>query len=96
MTTHTVDATLPVQEKYRAITAMLKETQKANIQFRKKDGELRNMLCTLDSSLMPVQESAKYQKTLAINFETIVVWCIDKAAWRAFKTENFISLTSAE
>lgn len=58
---------------------------KCFITYKKIDsGELREMECTLDPDLIP--------RGLKINQNSdgsnIVVWCIDKNAWRSFRVNT--------
>lgn len=90
----TLNPASSIQDRYLAITAFFREHPKVLVHFRKKDGELRSMPCTQDPAVMPVEVLPAYHKTTAIDFDVVVVWCIDKAAWRSFRTENLISAES--
>lgn len=92
----TVDPTLPQRDRYQQISEQIRNNSKVIVDFKKKDGELRSMLCTIDPALLPPAVIQEFHKTRPSDCDTITVWCIDKAAWRAFKTDNFISLTPTD
>jgi len=65
------------------------------VEFKKVNGEMRTMPCTLNSILLPplpVTESAKAEKKE--NTSIISVWCTDKQAWRSFRVDGVISIDS--
>ena len=70
------------------------------IKFKKVDGSLRTMPCTLNPSLLPpvpVHESntnnpVDFPKVRKQSPENLSVWCIDKQEWRSFKLGNVISV----
>ena len=57
------------------------------IQFTKKDGSDRLMTCTLQEKLIPVYEK-KTERVKAISDEIIVVWDLEKQAFRSFKLDS--------
>lgn len=62
------------------------------VEFRKVNGELRTMPCTLRNDLMPpapkLDEDAPIRKH---SDATISVWCTDKQSWRSFRIDSVIS-----
>ena len=52
------------------------------VTFKKKDGTIREMICTLKEGIRPVIENAKTSDTLC------TVWATDVTAWRSFLFEN--------
>lgn len=86
----------PAEYRYQQIVTML-EDYVCIVDFKKVNGELRSMPCTLREDHMPV--SAQVIKDdidlKPNNYETITVWCTDKSAWRAMKTHNVISVKIA-
>lgn len=63
------------------------------VNFTKKDGDTRDMKCTLLSSLIP-QEMQPKSDTKKITDSTIRVYDIDAQGWRSFIVENIISVDS--
>lgn len=64
------------------------------VKFVKKDGTDRDMLCTLNESLLPAQvdlEEAVQKKTP--NPEVQAVFDIDKQAWRSFRWDSLVGFT---
>lgn len=58
------------------------------VTFKKVDGELRTMPCTLKRELLPEVALTEHHKTKVINYNVLSVWCTDKQAWRSFRVEN--------
>jgi hypothetical protein len=68
----------------------LKQTlvaERMNITFKKADGSIRHMHCTLHADLLP-EATAETTSNRKENIDTLSVWDIDKQAWRSFKLEN--------
>lgn len=58
----------------------------ATVEFRKiNTNELRIMPCTLNSEIAGIEISVKSFDPLSDN---MVVWCIDKSAWRSFRVST--------
>ena len=69
-------------------------SEAVNLSFEKADGTVRHMFCTLRSDYLP--ESTATEQTLLTeekndNPDHVVVWDIEKAAWRSFKPSRVIS-----
>lgn len=62
------------------------------VTFKKKDGTLREMNCTLKSELAKDYEK-KTERTKTVNEETCPVFDLDKQEWRSFR---FDSVTKVE
>ena len=58
------------------------------VKFTKEDGSIRVMRCTLVDELMPPPDPDKKRKS--ISRSTVVVWDLDKVAWRSFNYESVI------
>ena len=67
---------------------LVKSLQKdvMTINFTKVNGEDRTMNCSLHESLLP--ESTPSATTKKDNPDVIVVWDIDKSAWRSFRLDS--------
>jgi hypothetical protein len=87
--------TQPVEDKYRIIKDFIHSTTHCIVEFKKKDGTLRTMPCTLDTNFMPHHAVDKFHSTSILEYTTITVWEEDKQDWRAFKTDNVISIKAA-
>ena len=87
-------------EQRRNLLKYILRNQPCEITFRKVDGSIRKMPCTLDPSVlppMPVHESntnnpVDFPKVRKSNPENLSVWCLDKKEWRSFKIDNIISV----
>ena len=84
------------QEQYDAIKQALHSNVECTVHFTKKDGSVRIMDCSLDSTIIPQTVHTATTTTTVVShmpsIETITVWCTDKSAWRAFKTGSVISI----
>jgi hypothetical protein len=58
----------------------------ATVEFKKKDGSLRTMRCTLQESFLPLVISGDSSREKSEN--SLSVWSIDDAGWRSFIIEN--------
>ena len=56
--------------------------------FKKVNGDLREMTCTLSQDVVPPTTSNN-RKT---NKDVLPVWDTDKKAWRSFRLENIVSI----
>lgn len=59
-------------------------TNRCLISFTKKDGEQREMECTLDPALVPVFEK-KTTRVKKENTEVLAVWDLNKKEFRSFR-----------
>ena len=62
--------------------------------FTKKNGEKRNMRCTLHENELPNTFTESKEKQT--NPEVCVVWDLDKKAWRSFRYDSIESVTLNE
>lgn len=65
----------------------LLQTGTYKVTFEKADGSHREMLCTLNSDLIPVQIAG----TTKPNPNIVTVWDVEKEDWRAFRMDRLIS-----
>lgn len=71
------------------VTELLKHSV-VNIKFKKVDGTIRDMRCSLKEDVVKPYE----RKTLSskeINTEVQSVYDVEKQAWRSFRWDNVIS-----
>ena len=76
-----------------------------DVTFMKVNGEIRNMTCTLEKSMLPevvikepVTEETK-EKVRKVNTEAVKVWDLDAKGWRSFRiasVTNFTKIYSTE
>jgi hypothetical protein len=74
------------------------------VEFKKVDGTLREMPCTLSESIIPpapvhmtnTDNPIDFPKVKKVNPEVMSVWCTDKGSWRSFRLENVISIKPIE
>jgi WYL_2, Sm-like SH3 beta-barrel fold len=65
----------------------LLQASDCKVTFTKVDGSERTMRCTLNGfDDEPLTESVESDKK--INQETLIVWDLDKEAWRSFRVQN--------
>ena len=62
------------------------------VTFKKKDGTLREMNCTLKSELAKDYEK-KTERTKTVNEDTCPVFDLDKQEWRSFRYDAITSVT---
>lgn len=86
----------PTDVKRSILTEALRQNEIV-VTFRKVNGELREMPCTLKPELMPpappVVEGAEPRKHPE---GVIAVWCTDKQAWRSFRVDSVESFCLTE
>jgi hypothetical protein len=62
------------------------KTNRCLVSFTKKNGEEREMECTLNPELMPkVQENSLPKRTKKENNEVLAVWDLNKKEFRSFR-----------
>jgi hypothetical protein len=64
--------------------------------FRKANGEERNMICTLQESVVPTATKADpitQTKVRSLNDEVIPVWDVKAQGWRSFRVDSVISFS---
>lgn len=64
-----------------------------NVTFLKKDGSKRVMNCTLEESVIPVQEKSSDAKERKVNEEVIPVYDLDKKEWRSFRLDSILTVS---
>lgn len=62
-----------------------------SVRFKKADGSIRDMMCTLLDSHIKVKTASKSAGPAGI----ITVWDIEKDAWRSFKIDSVIEVAVA-
>ncbi len=66
--------------------------------FKKKDGELRKMLCTLMRSELPQEFQDKerldehVQRQRDPNSDLVVVWALRERGWRSFHLDSVVNV----
>jgi len=64
------------------------------VKFFKKDGSERDMRCTLRADLLPEQTDIEEQvQKKTPNPDLLVVWDLDKNAWRSFRLDSIIGFS---
>jgi len=64
--------------------------------FKKVNGEERDMVCTLQESVLPQatkDDPITQKKVREVNPEVLAVWDVNKEAFRSFRVENVISFS---
>lgn len=65
-----------------------------SILFKKADGTQRAMVCTLNADHLPIVEKKKEDEVKKVKTPSetnVVVWDIEKNAWRSFRFDSIIS-----
>ncbi len=63
------------------------------VKFKKVDGTLREMPCTLNEGLIPAAKMPKGNSTKNLSSDIIRVFAVDKGEWRSFRVDSIISFT---
>ena len=73
----------------------LLEKYKALVKFKKVNGDMRKMNCTLIKDIIPKatkDDPISQKKVRNLNEQVLAVWDIEKEDWRSFRVENIISI----
>lgn len=62
------------------------------VTFKKVDGELRVMPCTLRPEALPTKQVTESTRTKTPTPGVISVWSLDRREWRSFRVNNVISV----
>jgi len=84
------------------IISLLKTEKEISLEFTKKDGSIRRMLCTLNESVIPTEkkpksnpsyeEGTEKQEASSISSKTTCsVFDLEKQAWRSFRWDSLKS-----
>lgn len=65
--------------------------ENVTVEFKKSDGSIRSMLCTLNESKIPVEKSPKNSGRRQ-NDEILAVFDVEKQDWRSFRWDSIVSL----
>jgi len=68
------------------LLGILNMHEKVTVTFKKVDGTIREMSCTLKEGIRPEVKDPKTSDTLC------TVWATDVTAWRSFKFENITKI----
>ena len=83
------------ENKQRSLKILL-QYNICEVRFKKIDGSIRTMPCTLRRDKLPVQESilesSEPKRTKANNPNVLSVYCLDRQEWRSFRLDNVISV----
>jgi hypothetical protein len=75
---------LSEQERYTVIDWFLNRAESVTVTFRKADGSIRVMPCTIGDPQGSTSKSG---------YDSVLVWSLDKNEWRQFKTMNIFSIS---
>jgi hypothetical protein len=96
------------EQKQRDFAEGLRAAEKANYQdvlrssvvrvtFKKVNGDIRIMKCTLKPSLLPPEPAKNEDGTVKKDFSTTVpVFDLEKTAWRSFRIDEVIDFEIVE
>ena len=76
------------------VLEMLRESI-CEVTFKKVDGELRVMPCTLKSDVLPAKPVLSESETVKTRVKApgvISVWSLDRKEWRSFRLANIVSV----
>ena len=71
------------------ITEILKKGE-CEVVFTKKNGEERQMVCTLHPDYLPVQEEGEGGSKKPPNDDVVTVWDVEAEGWRSFRIDSII------
>jgi len=75
------------------LRGVLSNHPEVKVSFTKKDGSLREMICTRVMDLVPDDEHPKDDnKEHEQNPDVIPVWDLEKEAWRSFRVDSVVSI----
>lgn len=78
-----------LESKKQGIVDALREG-KVHLQFKKVNGDLRNMVATLHTDYIPESDIPAEGKERVTNEEIVVLYDLEVNGWRSFRTENLI------
>lgn len=78
-----------LESKKQGIVEALREG-KVHLQFKKVNGDLRNMVATLNTDYIPESDIPAEGKERVANEEIVVLYDLEVKGWRSFRTENLI------
>ena len=90
--TYTEECTLTARDRWYEIWNFLKEHQIVVVEFKKKDGSIRILEATFDTSLMTIEGVDTFHNTRMNDYTTMPVWSVKDLGWKSFKTMNVISI----
>ncbi|NBP01122.1 MAG: DUF2693 domain-containing protein [Proteobacteria bacterium] len=66
------------------------KSREVKIEFTKKDGTQRSMLCTLNEAVIPTEKlpKSKEETSDSISSETCRVFDVEKQDWRSFRWDS--------
>lgn len=76
---------------YAQILELLRQSD-CEVTFKKVDGELRVMPCTLRSEALPEKTLSENKRIREHNTNVISVWSLDRREWRSFRVDNVVSI----
>jgi hypothetical protein len=63
------------------------------VTFKKVNGDLRVMTCTLRPTALPVKPLTEEKTSTRAPIPGVIsVWCLDRQEWRSFRVSNVISV----
>lgn len=69
------------------------------IEFKKLNGETRNMKCTLREGIIPKaskSDTLSQTKVRKVSPEVLVVWDVNKNDWRSMRWDNIVEVTNEQ
>ena len=63
---------------------------KCEVFFKKKNGAVRQMICTLNPTLAPFIQEKRISEAPQQQTNVIAVWDLEKLAWRSFLPETVL------
>lgn len=91
MTKNDVKHTFTEKEAQEWLQSMLR-TEKMTVEFVKKDGSQRKMLCTLIENMIPSEKKPKGSEKSRSD-DTISVFDLEKNDWRSFRYDSITAVS---
>ena len=72
--------------------------KKCNVVFKKVDGSIREMECTLQKDHLPIIEERRASESISrsMSSDVIPVWDLGKMSWRSFRVASVINFEPIE
>lgn len=79
-------------EQRRAVLVDFLTNNDCMLTFKKVDGELREMPCTLRADALPPLLVTEGKAVKKPNPDVLSVWCLDAKSWRSFRIANVLNV----
>ena len=71
-------------------------TGEVRVLFKKKNGDNRDMLCTLSESIIGQEYQKEVMSGKKSNPDVLPVWDVEKKGWRSFRLDSIIAILEGD